>query len=112
LEEVLATSREDGYRYLEGVANRLLGEALAPADPAAAAGLLEAAVRLLGEVGARNELAKALVAQAQCRRSAGDQTGARQLLERALALFATLGTLDEPSRVRLALAALDQRPSA
>ena len=111
-EEVLATSREGGYRYLEGVADRLLGETLAPEDPAAAAGLLEAAARVLEEVGARNELAKALVAQAQLRRSAGDQTGARKHFERALALFETLGTLDEPSHVRSALATLDQRPLA
>jgi len=62
-------------------------------------------------MGARNELAKTLVAQANLRGTAGDPAGARQLLERALAVFEALGTLDEPSRVRSALAALDQCPA-
>jgi DnaJ-domain-containing protein 1 len=57
-------------------------------------------------VGARNEVAKVLVAQAALRRASGDAAGARGLLERALALFEALGTLDEPLRVRAALAAL------
>jgi hypothetical protein len=106
LEEVLATSREGGYRYLEGVAGRLLGEVLASEDPAVAIGHLEAAARILEEVGARNQCAKVLVARAGLCQAAGDRAGARQLLERALALFKALGTLDEPPRVRTALAAL------
>jgi len=110
-EEVLVTSREGGYRYHEGRAGRLLGEVVASEDPAAAAHLLEAAARLLEKVGARHELAQALVAQANLRQAAGDAAGARQLLERALALFEALGTLDEPSRVRAALAALEQCPA-
>jgi class 3 adenylate cyclase/tetratricopeptide (TPR) repeat protein len=111
-EEVLVTSREGGYRYHEGRAGRLLGEVVAPEDPVAAAHLLEAAVRILEKVGARNELAQALVAQANLRQAAGDAAGARQLLERALALFEALGTLDEPSRVRAVLAALEPCPAS
>ena len=112
LEEVLVTSREGGYRYLEGVAGRLLGEVLASEDPAAAAGHLEAAARILEEVGARNQFAKVLVARAGLCPAAGDRAGARQLLERALALFKALGTLDEPPRVRTALAALQDNMPA
>jgi hypothetical protein len=36
----------------------------------------------------------------------GNEAGARQLLERALALFERLGTMDWPPRVREALVAL------
>jgi tetratricopeptide (TPR) repeat protein len=105
-EEVLATSREAGYRHLAGVAERCLGESLMAEDLTAAAGHLEAAVQILEEVGARNEVAKALVAQAKLHQKAGDVSGARCLLERALALFETLGTLDEPHRVQALLATL------
>ncbi|MBI4610429.1 MAG: AAA family ATPase [Candidatus Rokubacteria bacterium] len=112
LEEVLATSREVGYRQPEGMAHRLLGQSFTPDDPRAAAEHLERATGILEEVGARNELAKALVAQADLHRATGDTRLARQLLERAFALFETLGTLDEPSRVRAALAALpDSSPA-
>ncbi|MGH7320468.1 MAG: hypothetical protein ACRELA_12695, partial [Candidatus Rokuibacteriota bacterium] len=66
-----------------------------------------AAAHILEEVGSRNEAAKTLVAQAHLLLTVGNRAGARQLLERALALFEELGTLDEPPRVRAALAVLD-----
>jgi tetratricopeptide (TPR) repeat protein len=106
-DELLATSAEAGYRNLEGMAHRLLGESLAPDDAAGAARHLDEALRILEEVGARNEVARTLVAQADLRRAAGDRLGARPLLERALAIFESLGTLDEPVRVRAALVALE-----
>ena len=95
-----------GYRQLEGIAERLLGESMAVEHPTAAVEHLESAMRILQEVGARNEVAKVLVAQATLCRTSGDETRARVLLERALALFEALGTLDEPLRIRAALAAL------
>lgn len=102
-EDVFATSHEAGYRHLIGVAERLLGESFTTENPALAAPHLEAASRILEEVGARNEVAKVLVAQANLCYAGGNPTGARQLFERALTLFETLGTLDEPLRVRAAL---------
>ena len=88
------------------MAARLLGGLLGREDPAAATAHLEAAARLLGEIGARDELAKVWVAQAGLRRESGDVPGARALLERALVTFEDLGTLDEPAGVRTTLAAL------
>lgn len=111
-EEVLTTSKEAGYRHLAGVAERCLGASLVAHDPAAAAGHLEVALQLLTEVGARNEVAKALVTQATLQLAAGDASGARHRLERALALFETLGTLDEPRRVQELLATLTDDQSA
>lgn len=111
-EEVLATSREAGYRHLEGVAQRFLGESLVLEDPTVAAAHLECALRILQDVGARNEMAKGLVAQANLRRASGDFATARTLFERALALFESLGTLDEPTHVRTALGALQNAFSA
>ncbi len=105
VEEVLATCRDVGYRHLEGVAHRLLGELLLRREPAAAARHLETAAETFERVDARNELAKALVAQADLAAAAGDEAGARRRLERALELVVTLGTLDEASRVRSRLAA-------
>jgi len=106
-EEVLSTSQEAGYRHLAGVAERYLGEALMTEEPVAAAGHLEVALHILEEVGARNEVAKTLVAQANLHRTVGDVSEARYLLARALALFETLGTLDEPHRVEALLAMLE-----
>jgi tetratricopeptide (TPR) repeat protein len=102
-EDVFATSHEAGYRHLIGVAERLLGESFTTENLTLAATHLETAARILEEVGARNEVAKVLVAQANLCHAGGNPTGARQLFERALTLFETLGTLDEPHRVRAAL---------
>ena len=105
LEEVLATTRKLGYRHLEGVAERLFAESLATEDPVATAAHVELAIAIHEEVGAENELAKALVIQAELVRR-HDLPKAREHLERALILFEELGTLDEPSRVRGILAGL------
>ena len=91
--------REIGYRHLEGVAERVLGECLARRDAAAAAAHLAAAIATLTSVGARNELGKALAAQARLAAAAGDAAAARADFDRALEIFAALGTLDEPARV-------------
>jgi class 3 adenylate cyclase/tetratricopeptide (TPR) repeat protein len=103
---VLATSREAGYRHFEGISQRLLGESLIAEDPAGAAENLDAALRILEQVGARNEIAKTVAARAELQRVLGDVDAARQTFERALELFESLGTLDGPVRVRAALAGL------
>ena len=105
VEEILAAGREESRRA-EGVGERLLGESLTLEDAAAAAIHLETASMVLEEIGARNELAKALAARGEVLQATGDVAGARQMWERALAIFEELGTLDEPPRVRAALAAL------
>jgi class 3 adenylate cyclase/tetratricopeptide (TPR) repeat protein len=104
---VLGFSREASYRHLEGAAARLLGEILAPEDPAAAASHLDKAIALLEDMAAHDELAKALVPRADLHRRTGDVGTARGLLTRALELFESVGTLDGPPVVRAALAALD-----
>jgi tetratricopeptide (TPR) repeat protein len=103
LDDVLAVSRELGYRYFEGRAELLLAECLLIDDPDGAAARLTSATGIFTAVGARSDLGKALVVQAELRRRAGDSEGARKLLGRALEIFEDLGTLDEPSRVRAAL---------
>jgi hypothetical protein len=100
-----ATCREVGYRHLQGVAHRLLGECIGTGTQAA--GHLETARLLLGRAGARNELAKAMRARAEVARRDGEHGVAREGFEQARALFEELGTLDEPARVRVALATLD-----
>jgi tetratricopeptide (TPR) repeat protein len=105
LDEVLDTSRDLGYRHHEGVAERLVGDSLLDEDPAAARAHLDTAERILTEVEARNELAKALVSQAQLRRAAGDWAGARARLEHALEIFERLDSVDGSARVREELAA-------
>jgi tetratricopeptide (TPR) repeat protein len=109
IDDVLTASRAKGYRYVEGMAHRLLAECLAQESPAAAAEHVDTAQRIFTSADARNDLAKALVTQAGLCQNYGDFARARQLLEEALAIFEALGTLDEPIRVREALAALEQR---
>jgi class 3 adenylate cyclase/tetratricopeptide (TPR) repeat protein len=108
VENVLNTSREMGYLHFEGRASWLLGECLAKDALASAEGHAERAIRILERVGARNDLAKAMVTLAAIRQKIGDAKTARQLLEQALTIFKRLGTLREPARVAAALAALDQ----
>jgi class 3 adenylate cyclase/tetratricopeptide (TPR) repeat protein len=111
-EDVLAASQDVGYHLLEAIAHRLLGESLLAAEPAAAAEHLGRAVEAFRRSGARNELAKALESQAAVRRATGDGAGARAALQESLAIFEEVGTLDEPGRVREALAMLDAERSA
>ena len=103
LDDVLAVSREVGYRYFEGRAQLLLAECLVSDDLDRAADHLRTAVTILTAVGARNDLGKALAVQGELRRRAGDFAGARSSLGAALEIFEELGSLDEVSRARLAL---------
>jgi class 3 adenylate cyclase/tetratricopeptide (TPR) repeat protein len=105
LDTVVASTRQNGYRHLEGVAGRLVAEALGPEDPAAL-DHLALATRILEEVGARNEIAKVLVARAGCHRAAGNVAAARTALEQALAVFTSLGTVDGPLLVASLLRSL------
>ena len=83
-----------------------MGEYLADEAPAAAESHVEAAMQIFERVGARNDLAKAMVTRAALRQRAGDISAARQLLEAANGIFHTLGTHGEFARVNAALAGL------
>ena len=111
IENVMATSRSTGYLHLEAVACWLMGECLAPESSAAAEPYVENAMEVLERIGARNDLARAMVTHAALRRTAGDIARARGLLEQADAIFRGLGTVDGPARVEVALAALDRGAS-
>ena len=58
LASVLATTRELGYRYLEGVTLRLLAECLRESDVAAATDHLRQSIEVIQSVESENELAK------------------------------------------------------
>jgi tetratricopeptide (TPR) repeat protein len=109
IDNVLTTSRVKGYRYVEGLAHRLLAECLAQESPAVAAEHVDAAQRIFASTDARNDLAKALVTRAGLCQRSGNIGEARGLLNEAAAIFGRLGTIDEPVRVKSALAALDKR---
>ena len=108
IEGILEPSRARGYLHFEGLACWLMGECLAPEDPGSAEPYVESAMGIMERIGARNELARAMVTRAALRQAAGDVATARALLEQAYAIFQALGTLDEPARVEAARAALDQ----
>src|SRR6516162_3770017 len=105
---LLEPSRALGYLHIEGTACWLMAECLVPEDPASAEPYVETAMEILERIGARNDLARAMVTRAALRHAAGDLTTARVLLDRAGAIFHELGTLDEPARVEAARAVLDR----
>ncbi len=106
IDELRETTQHDGYRHLEGIVVRLLGEYLVTESPAEADASLDTAAAIFEEIGARNEGAKTLVARATLQLAAGRIADARSLLERGCAIFEELGTLDEPRRARAILAGL------
>jgi hypothetical protein len=108
IDKALEASRSMGYAQIEGLACWLIGEYLAVEAPAAAEPNVEAAMGILERIGARNDLARAMITRAALRQSAGDVATARALLDRARAIFHELGTLDEPTRVEAGLADLDR----
>lgn len=108
IENALDTSRTTGYLHFEALACWLMGDYLAAEAPVAAQDYIETAMRILQRIDARNDLAKAMITRAMLRQAAGDLRTARQLLDQADTIFQTLGTLDEPARVKAARAALDR----
>jgi tetratricopeptide (TPR) repeat protein len=108
IEDILGICQASGYTHYEGRAYWLLGECLAVEALRPAEDHVEAAMQIFERVGARNDLAKAMVTKAALRQAAGDTAAARQLLQGAAAIFRALGTLDEPLRVNVALSALDR----
>ena len=108
IDAVLETSRALGYPHFEGTACWLMAECLAPEAPASGEPYLETAMEILERIGARNDLARAMVTRAALRQVAGDLATACELLVQAGAIFHELGTLDEPARVEAARAALDR----
>ena len=107
IKEVLRASRETGYLYFEGLACWLMRECLTGEALVEAAEWVETAINILERVDARNDLAKAIITRASLFQREGDVATARQLLEKAGAIFHAIGTRDEPAKVEGALDALD-----
>src|SRR5260221_2199555 len=95
IEDVLNTSRANGYRYLEGLACWLMAVCMAPEAPAAAADYADEAIRILDAIGARNDLAKAIMTRAASWQDFGDAAKAERLSNEAAAIFQDLGTYGE-----------------
>jgi tetratricopeptide (TPR) repeat protein len=108
IEDLINTCRDKGYFQLEGRACWLMGECLAAEVPSAANDYIATAMPIFEEVGARNDLARAMLTRAALLQKAGDLAAARRLLDQAGAIFEALHTLDEPARVDSAFAALDR----
>jgi class 3 adenylate cyclase/tetratricopeptide (TPR) repeat protein len=108
IEGLLETSRSLGYLHVEGTASWLMAECLASDAASSAEPYVEKAMKILERIGARNDLARAMVTRAALRQAVGDVSTARSLLDQAHAIFQALVSLDEPARVEAALAAVDR----
>ena len=64
IEDAVETSRTMGYLHPEGLASCLMGECLMPEVPASAEPYVETAMEILGRIGARNDLARAMATRA------------------------------------------------
>jgi tetratricopeptide (TPR) repeat protein len=95
----LAAAERHGYRHLEGLAHRMIGEALADNDGPGAREHTERALKILADVGARSDLARAQVLFAR-------QTPQRthEALAAALREFEALGTVDDIENTRAMVA--------
>jgi len=67
----------------------------------------DSAIRIFEEIGARNDLAKALVTRAALHQNASEAETARQLFQQARAMFEALDTRGESARIDAALAELN-----
>jgi hypothetical protein len=105
VDEVLNFTRTSGYVHFEGVAHRLISECLIVEEPTAAEHHIEMGLGILDRVGARNDFAKALMTRAQLRRADGDAAAADKLSTQALSIFESLGTQEEPAKIRALLGA-------
>jgi len=106
IDYVLETSRTTGYLQYEGRGCWLMAECLAVEAPEVARHYADHAIRIFEQIGARNDLAKAMVARATLHQSAGEAETARQLFEQAREIFQALGTRGEFDRIDAALAGL------
>jgi len=103
--EVLDLAGQSGMKFYWGIAHRLLGDIavvnnVPEAELSAAVEHFEQSIAILGEIGARSELAYAHAGYGRLCRKAGRLTEARNNFIRALELFDDLGTLIEPEQVR------------
>ena len=93
LENVLATTRELGYRYLEGVTLRLLAACLKESDGAAATEHLRQAMDVIQSVNSRSELAKTWLVATSFASGLFDASRVREMREQALRVLLECGTL-------------------
>ena len=111
IEGLLQTSRTLGYLHFEAMACWLMAECLLPEARVSAEPHVEKAMKILERIGARNDLARAMVTRAALRQAAGDIATAYALLDEAHRIFRVLGTLDGLAQVDAARAALDRGSS-
>src|ERR1700730_9754788 len=96
---VLETSRATGYRQYEGRGCWLMAECLAAEVPALAGDYGDSAIGVFEQIGAPNDLARAMVTRAALHQNASDAETARQLFDQARANFQALGTRGEFARI-------------
>jgi tetratricopeptide (TPR) repeat protein len=111
IESLLETSRTLGYLHFEAMACWLMAEYLLSEAHVSAEPYVEKAMKILERIGARNDLARAMVTRAALRQAAGDIATAYALLDEAHRIFRALDTLDGLAQVDAARAALDRGSS-
>jgi tetratricopeptide (TPR) repeat protein len=108
LEESLEMAERYGVRYEIGFAHRLLGEISLKNYPAQAAPHFEKSIAIFQEIKAENELAMAYAGFGRLLKKQGEIAQAREYLTKALEIFERLNTLNEPDKVREALASMGE----
>ncbi|MFQ5788621.1 MAG: tetratricopeptide repeat protein, partial [Thermodesulfobacteriota bacterium] len=93
-------SKQSGFRHLEGIAYRVLGEIYGGTDFNKGKKTIEESIRILKKVGAKNELAKSYYSLGRLYKEKGERDKAKKYATQALHIFEKLGTLHEPEKAR------------
>jgi tetratricopeptide (TPR) repeat protein len=100
IKSALDVSKKSGFRHMEGMALRVLGEIYGASEFHKAKKYIEDSINIHKKVGAKNELAKGYFSLGKLYMAKGERVKAKKYVTQALKLFEKLGTLHEPEKAR------------
>jgi class 3 adenylate cyclase/tetratricopeptide (TPR) repeat protein len=100
IESALDVSTKAGFRHIEAMALRVLGDIYDPSDFHKAKKHIECGIKIFKKIGARNELAKSYLSLGRLYKEKGEKAKAKKYATQALNIFEKLGTLHEPEKAR------------
>jgi class 3 adenylate cyclase/tetratricopeptide (TPR) repeat protein len=107
IKSALAVSTKAGFRHIEGMALRVLGEIYGSSNFHKAKKHTEDSIKIFKKIGAKNELAKSYFSLGRLYKEKGEKGKAKKYATQALQIFEKLGTLHEPEKARKMLRDLE-----
>jgi class 3 adenylate cyclase/tetratricopeptide (TPR) repeat protein len=97
-----------GIMFYLGRSNRILGDIARKTNPDQSSAYFEKSISILKEIKAENELALAYAGHGRLYKQQGRQERAREYLKKSLEILESLGTMNEPEKIREELAELPE----